>query len=206
MGFLKNLSVLLFVMAFWACGEVAPTEQAVLTDSIVVNEFDDRAIREQSMKDRIARGDTLILDPDQLSLLLPQSFSGFKLDDTSSHFIEFDQRRMSEALSNWSKEEVDVQLSLIDYNRNLQTWNGLCELYRSTYVQDSEEELSLAWAAGLGENFSWLSHLKGEQHYRISMGFGYRYLLTIECSGISDTAQLRTLIGNADWSQLQQTK
>lgn len=185
------------------CGEISPQAEVVLTDSIVSTGTDDAALREQIMQERILKGDTLTKSIQELMELLPIGFKEFSFDDTTGQIIEFDNRRMTEANSIWSKEEQDLKISLIDYNRNLQTWNGLCDMYRTNYVQDNEEELSLAWKAGLGENFGWLVQLKGEQHIRVILGFSYRYLITVELNGVSDTSNVRTLMNEADWSALQ---
>lgn len=203
MEVLKNLFLLLFFALVLGCGEMAPQEEIVLTDSIVPTGSDDVALREQIMQDRISKGDTLTKSIQELIALLPKGFKGYLFEDTSGQNIEFDNRRMTEANSVWTKEEQDLKISLIDYNRNLQTWNGLCDMYRTNYVQDNEEELSLAWKAGLGENFGWIVQLKGEEHIRVILGFSYRYLVTAELNGVTDTSIVRTLMSEADWSALQ---
>lgn len=203
MEVLKKIFFLIFFALLLGCGEVPPQEDFVLADSIVSIGSDDAALREQIMQERILKGDTLTKSIHELIDLLPAGFKGYLLEDTSGQNIEFDNRRMTEANSTWSKEEQDLKISLIDYNRNLQTWNGLCDMYRTNYVQDNEEELSLAWKAGLGENFGWILQLKGEQHIRVILGFSYRYLITAELNGVSDTSIVRTLMSEADWSALR---
>lgn len=198
--------VVCFVLAMLitACGsgsgEQAPS--LVIGDTLSADSGE-IALREKIFQERIASGDTLIAEPSRLLELLPTGFPGFTLEETNGQYLEFDNRRMSEATAEWSGKEGDLKISLIDYNRNIQTWNGLWDAYRSDVVQDNEAEYSGAWKAGLGENFGWMFHLKGAEHIRVVLGMDFRYLVTLEFSGVEDTGKVRTWVNGGDWSALK---
>jgi hypothetical protein len=201
----KVYFLILFVLTLLACNEDSNKQSWINStmDSIPEATPDDANLREKIFQERIQSGDTLIKSLSELQSLLPLSFKGYELEDTSAQYLEFDNRRMSEARISWSKNEESVVVSLIDYNRNLQTWNGLSDMYRSQFVQDNAEELSCAWKAGLGENFGWINFLKEEPHLKISLGMAYRYLLTIEFTDRKDTAGIYNLIHQYDWSKIK---
>lgn len=197
---LSGICALLIIACGTGPGE--PVASLAPGDSLA-SDSGEGALREKIMQERIASGDTLIAEPTRLLELLPTDFPGFTLEDTSGQYLEFDNRRMTEATAEWSGKEADLKISLIDYNRNLQTWNGLWDAYRSDVVQDNEAEYSGAWKAGLGENFGWMFHLKGAEHIRVVLGMDYRYLVTLEFSGVEDTGNARSWVSGGNWSALK---
>jgi hypothetical protein len=202
---IKYFIILLILSVLSGCGDSPKNEiwTEAISDSLMPPEANDSALREKILRERIQSGDTLIKTPNDLMTLLPLTFKGYTLEDTSAQYLEFDNRRMTEARIVWGKGDETVTASLVDYNRNLQTWNGLAEMYRAKFVQDNAEELSAAWQAGMGENFAWINFLKEEPHIRLSIGLSYRYLLTLEFTGRQDTSGLYTFLRQADWSKIQ---
>lgn len=188
-------------MLLMACNDMPEATQETKAENFT-NSPSDSLSADAVLKARIESGDTLMKSPEEMLLILPLKFEGFELTDTSSQILDFDRRRMSEAIAEFSGDEKDIKISLIDYNRNLQAWMGLYSMYRTDYILDNESEFSSAWKPGLGENFGWLSVIKEENFARITLGFSYRYLLTLEISGQKDTTGLKQILSGARWDQL----
>jgi len=201
---IRTLIFSLILLLFACAGDSKnPNESGLeIQESHTDNQASSSIAIEQKIQEKIQRGDTLLAQADSLLACALRIFPMAKIQDINTEFLDFEKGRLLEARVELSLGDNDIRLSLIDYHQQLSTWIELYKLYSTSYILNNESEYASAWNPGKGENFGWVSHLKEDGHMRISLGFSFRYLLSLEVSDVKDTTELYQIVSKAKWEVL----
>lgn len=148
---------------------------------------------------RIKRGDTLVLEQQQLAGLLPVILADYQSQGMpSSSVINLMGNRYTIAEQTYRKGEDQIKISIADYNAAYTLYNVATAIVAAGVTMDTEEQKVQEIDLGMKEIKGWEMYDKREQKAVVTLGIADRFLITIEAARQQNADDITQIVENLE--------
>ncbi len=152
---------------------------------------------------RLKRGDTLALDQEELTKLLPSTIFAYQsvgVPNSSSVHLMGNSYTVAEQL--YQKGSQKMKVSIADYNAAYTLYNVATAVAAAGITIETHEQLVQGFDLGFKEAKGWETYDKKEQKAIVTVGIAERFLVTIEASDQPDIQELEIIARKLDLHKL----
>ena len=172
------------------------TAQASLTGLSLTKEKSELAkLGGEQRKARLQRGDTLVLEQEQLASLLPKSLVDYQAKGKpNSSVVNMMGDRYTVVEQVYFKDNQQIKLSIADYNAAYTLYNIATALVEAGVTLDTDEQQWQEIHLGMNEVKSWEMYDKQAKRNVITISIAERFIVTLEASEQKSAEQVKEVL------------
>lgn len=158
---------------------------------------------ENKRKERVAKGDTLVMSVKDLQKYLP-NVAGYKKEGEpggeSLNIAGYGS--FSKADQHYTNGDKSIDVELLDYNQSVLGFSSASAMFAMNFQVENETEKSGSFDPGVTYVKGYAQSYKKEQNATVTYAIGGRFILTIKSSGSNDVELLKKIGSSMNLSEL----
>jgi len=163
----------------------------------------DMDILEKRRQERVNKGDTMAMAPEELMKYLPDNISGYTAEEPEYESTDMGGFTMTQVHRSYNADDGKrVRVSLTDYNSYQMGWMGASAMFRMRFKTDNNREMTQTFSTDNEMINGYEKFDKKGNDVTVMYGIGGRFLLNISANQQSSTDWAKSVAGKMNLDKL----